>query len=297
MIAADAKAKIFELLDSGIYDFGAALDCAIAAGFKDNDAKYFVYDAWHDHRNRVAQPASVAEPVPAPIPEPPPAPSEPEPVPPKVIASPGPPKPVDPTPSVEPAVAGPETFEDFLWGKVWEQMGDDAEVIQPDSIAVILSNLKYDGIEFPDGMDKNDVRALIRKLDAERRGEEVVETPPPREQQKRKALTYAEKKRAFKEHKLKPTVIPPILELRFSDHWRKHPGFEDLYIHRDQFAVQLRSSRRRGGLYWHPVAIRSFEGKSYFVHWKRNKRTMVPVHRAMYETGHWFAKKKSQEDE
>jgi hypothetical protein len=105
------------------------------------------------------------------------------------------------------------------------------------------------------------------------------------------APVKVDKRRAFKEHKLKPAgVIPATLSLTFSDEWRQHPGMPDLFIHRSQFAVQQKASRRKG-IYWKPVTRHSFQGKDFFIHWKRNKRVKIPVYRAMYECGHWYKKK------
>lgn len=131
----------------------------------------------------------------------------------------------------------------------------------------------------PAGWDEFDGEILIGHIS------ETLEAAPAKTEPAK-----PDKRRAFKEHKLKPAVIPPAITLEFSDDWRQHPGMPDLFIHRGQFAIQQRASRRKG-IYWKPVARQSHRGRDYFVHWKRNKRVMIPVYRAMYECGHWFKKK------
>jgi hypothetical protein len=109
---------------------------------------------------------------------------------------------------------------------------------------------------------------------------------------KEKPAGYKAKVAAFKKHRLTPNTVPPQLELVFGGEWAHHPGFPDLFIHRQtEFAVQQRYSRRRGH-YFQPVAKRRYQDRKgrrteFFIHWKNQKRTMIPVQRAMFECGLW----------
>lgn len=100
-----------------------------------------------------------------------------------------------------------------------------------------------------------------------------------------KPKTTPEERAANKAHKLS-AEMPSSVTLVPGRGWRRYPGMPEILINKHQIAVVQKQSRRLG-VHYVLVPRYGFKGREAWHYWKKGKRTVIFVKRAMYECGFW----------
>jgi hypothetical protein len=118
----------------------------------------------------------------------------------------------------------------------------------------------------------------------------VVPVPEPKPATAVKPKATPEERAANKAHKL-AAEMPSSITLVPGRGWRRYPGMPEILISKHQIAIVQKQSRRLG-VHYVPVPRYGFKGREAWHYWKKGKRAVINVKRAMYECGFWKQKAK-----